>query len=270
MGPDTLTMQLFSRFSVYASAAYCKMPASNSSKLDKEVKLAAKNSLIQSQLGLHPSKIYPYVGGVNGHFVAVDDQYRHVVLTFKGTSDISTVLIDLNATYCEVRLFGEKYQVYRGMWTAALDFYYSATTTLSQIQEALSANPTYALAIVGHSLVRGVAALVTILLSQYALDGGFGTNETTLEGRTIQCFTIGPGACMDNSLAKRTKPIIYTLVSGYDVIPYLSRGLVADICQLTKKVFDCPRQLKCIMIDLLREEELPPGVLLCHLEYLKG
>lgn len=63
MGPDTLTMQLFSRFSVYASAAYCKMPASNSSKLDKEVKLAAKNSLIQSQLGLHPSKIYPYVGG---------------------------------------------------------------------------------------------------------------------------------------------------------------------------------------------------------------
>ncbi|RPB11980.1 alpha/beta-hydrolase [Morchella conica CCBAS932] len=275
MGSDTLTMQLFSRFSVYATAAYCKMPASNGPKPDKEMKLAAKNSMIQSQLGLHPSKIYPYVKEINmlgmakklEHFVAVDDQYRRVVLTFRGTSDLHAVLKDLDALYCEATLWGEKYQVHHGMWTAALDFV-KTTTTLSQIREALSANPTYALAIVGHSLGGGVAALVTILLSRYALNGGFETNAKTLEGRTIECFTIGSGACMDDSLAKRTKSMIYTLVNGYDIVPYLSLGVVADFCQMTRKVFDRPQQLIRIMRDLLLEKP-PSEVLLHHLAYLR-
>ncbi|KAI5837885.1 hypothetical protein DFP73DRAFT_618422 [Morchella snyderi] len=122
MGSDTLTMQRFSRFSLYASAAYCNMPAGypHEPKPDEDTKLATKNSLIQSQLGLHPSKIYPYVQDIHvlgvakklEHFVAVDDTYRRVVLTFKGTNDIHAVLKNLDASYFEAEVWGGKYQVH--------------------------------------------------------------------------------------------------------------------------------------------------------------
>lgn len=213
----------------------------------RRLAIERKTEIVKGQMAKHfenlkPPKVFGYVDGESlrgekglQHFVAINYQDERVVLSFKGTSGMESIFKDLDAKYETFEFCEKKYKVHRGMYNAAKDFL-NEQGTMETIRRALKDHPTYTLTLVGHSLGGGVAALVTVLLSKKRADGGFESNIHDTKARPIECYTIGPAACMNSDLASDTKSMIHTLINGYDVVPYLSTGVLVDLCTSAKEL----------------------------------
>jgi hypothetical protein len=142
--------------------------------------------------------------GIPRHFVARDVATRSIVITVRGTSSFSDVLLDL---LCESAEFSGGY-AHRGMRDAAFGLYFAILPTLCS---ALEDNKGYRLVTVGHSLGAGVAILLTKIL----LDNGF---------ERVKCFAISPPPVFGpmRSVSDEWSDSLECFVHEDDIVPRLS------------------------------------------------
>lgn len=243
----------FHHYSRYATAAYGRSmfkPGTMVAATDREH--------IKRATGLDYKHIDLYVdsNAVRGrymleHFVATDHAMGSVVLAFKGTHGLEGIMKDLRSVYARVPVWGQNYDVHAGMWASARDLV-GHSSTISQIKHRLEENPGYGLAIVGHSLGGGVAALVAIMLAaEQGPRDRFRTNSTTLPGRPIVCYGYGPVPPFDNDLAARSKDMILSLVNKNDIVPSLCHGAILDIKSIGLMLKETPEYYAKIIDGIL-------------------
>ncbi|RPB06841.1 alpha/beta-hydrolase [Morchella conica CCBAS932] len=220
---DSPIAKRFAHYMKYADAAYGTI---NPLKTDEE--------FIADYTGIPRYKVQPYVNknAVRGkamleHFMAVDDREKSVIVALKGTGTLEAALKDVRFLYTEIDLWGQSFQVHGGMWEAAQGLV-QFPLLISQVTEALVANPEYGLVVLGHSLGGGVAGLVAPLLAEPGPDGSFLTNGKTVPGRKIECYGLEPAASLDEQLRQKTKTMTYSLVNKNDIVPALSYGVLQD------------------------------------------
>ena len=90
-------------------------------------------------------------------YVAVDDTHELIVVSFKGTHNLSTMLADIDIPPVDVP-YCSGCQAFDGIWECWLDAEAVVTTA---VNEAVSANPSYKILVSGHSVGAAVATLVT-------------------------------------------------------------------------------------------------------------
>lgn len=175
------------------------------------------------------------------HFVAVDHRAQAVVVTCRGTLGLEDVLTDLTCEYANLELRGTKYRVHKGMLNSALLLIKKDSRLLKTIKSSLEQFPGYGLVLCGHSLGGGVAAILATLLSTppMSASGSYTTTNSYIqalhsshlripEGRQIHCYAYGPPACVSESLRRRTRSLITSVVHGNDCVPSLSFGIIRD------------------------------------------
>src|SRR5690606_33228635 len=167
------------------------------------------------------------------HFICVDHKAHAVVLTCRGTLGLEDVLTDLTCEYSDLKIRDETYRVNKGMLNSALLMLRTRSKVLTTIKLALEQFPSYGLVLTGHSLGGGVAAILSILLSEpkyrSSPNAGFITASSKIpQGRPIHCYAYGPPACVCPRLRKLTTGLITTTVFGADIIPSLSFGMIRD------------------------------------------
>ncbi|CAN8066358.1 unnamed protein product [Agarophyton chilense] len=91
------------------------------------------------------------------YFVGLDETYKTIVISIRGTSSISDLITDL---LCENAPFAGGY-AHSGMKDAAYALY---TSLLPTLRAALQKYPRYSVVVTGHSLGAGVAILLTKIL----------------------------------------------------------------------------------------------------------
>ncbi|KAJ8100573.1 hypothetical protein POJ06DRAFT_253118 [Lipomyces tetrasporus] len=165
------------------------------------------------------------------HFVAVDHVNKTVVLTIRGTLGLEDVLTDLTCEYQEFEWRGKIYKAHRGMLKSALLLKRPSSRVLMTIKVALEElGREYGLVICGHSLGGGVAALLSILISEPAPGGIFVTSgySTLPAGRKIHSYAFGPPATISSDLRMKTRRLTTSVVYGLDIVPCLSLGVLRD------------------------------------------
>lgn len=144
------------------------------------------------------------------HYVAIDRANQCIVLSIRGTLQVGDLLSDLNAAPMEVDLHGADGWVHPGMFAAAT---YVQCSSQGALAVAAAACPGWPLLVTGHSLGGGVAALLTLLLSQGGLPPGLGR---------LHCIALAPAAVVSAPLAEASRDLVTAIVVGSDVIPHLS------------------------------------------------
>lgn len=222
----------FTHFIKYATAAYGKAVAID----PKSMCSPTHQQWIIDHTGLKHANVQKYIdtNAVAGthlteHFVAVDTEKKSVILALMGTLTLAGVMKDLRSTYMKGKVWDEEYDVHTGMWKSAkalVEF----PSIISQIKEGLEANPDFQLLVIGHSLGGGVAALVTCLLAEAPTSstGPFVTNSRTIPGRKIMCYGFEPAPSFEESLAIRSRSMIFSVVNKNDIVPSLCHGAIED------------------------------------------
>ncbi|KAI5810036.1 hypothetical protein DFH27DRAFT_521653 [Peziza echinospora] len=181
------------------------------------------------------------------HFICVDHKAKAIVLTCRGTLGLDDVVTDLTCEYGDLSVRGKTYKVHKGMLNSALLLLRSRNAkVLVTLRDALLANEGYGLIFCGHSLGGGVASILSILLSQPRVGGGYVTTNPPAEllqnnpsssstayahlpeGRPIHCYAYGSPACICSSLRTETRGLVTSIVHGRDIVPSLSFGMVRD------------------------------------------
>ncbi|KAG9242158.1 hypothetical protein BJ878DRAFT_426534 [Calycina marina] len=183
------------------------------------------------------------------HFVSLDHDSKAVILTCRGTLGFEDVLTDLTCDYDEMRHRGASYKVHKGIHASAKRLLTSSV--LLTITAALEEFPDYGLVLCGHSLGGAVSALLAIMISEPSETGtAFVTAQPELPqlllpssdnagtapiqshlpiGHSIHVYAYGPPSCLSPSLRLATRGLITTIVHNYDLVPYLSLGVLHDM-----------------------------------------
>jgi hypothetical protein len=158
--------------------------------------------------------------GIPRHFVARDSSTKSIVITVRGTSSFSDIIVDL---LCESAPFGNGY-AHNGMKNAAYSLYHAILpTVLSGLEE----NEGYTVVTVGHSLGAGVAILLTKIL----LDNGF---------KDVKCFAISPPPVFGpmHAVDREWSDALECFVNEDDIVPRLSlqsaRALAKEMDDINK------------------------------------
>jgi Lipase (class 3) len=158
--------------------------------------------------------------GIPRHFVARDPSRKSIVITVRGTSSFSDIIVDL---LCESAPFGSGY-AHSGMKDAAYSLYHAVLpTVLSGLEE----NEGYTVVTVGHSLGAGVAILLTKIL----LDNGF---------KKVKCFAISPPPVFGpmHAVDRDWSDALECFVNEDDIVPRLSlqsaRALAKEMEDINK------------------------------------
>lgn len=146
-------------------------------------------------------------------YVCIDDVTKSVIIAVRGTLSLEDILTDLVVERAPVYVGGVEGHVHTGMLQSAK--YIRNRIIADRILDlAFQRAEGYRLAITGHSLGGGVAALLAIELRALYPD--------------VICFAFAvPGELVSESLLLYTEEFICTVVLGYDVVPRL--GLVEAI-----------------------------------------
>eukprot|EP00658_Telonema_sp_P-2_P003445 TRINITY_DN11278_c0_g1_i2.p1 TRINITY_DN11278_c0_g1~~TRINITY_DN11278_c0_g1_i2.p1 ORF type:complete len:731 (+),score=116.44 TRINITY_DN11278_c0_g1_i2:176-2368(+) len=155
------------------------------------------------------------------YFVAVDPQWKRVVVSIRGTAALEDVISDLA---CSPSEFGftdrqgvwHQGEAHRGILELAMA---TEPKVLEEVRELLGKHPGFGLVLTGHSLGAGVAALLAL--------------SWVVHFPELDCFLFGCPSILSNHLAHASWDICQSLIIGDDVITRLSlqatNGLVAKL-----------------------------------------
>ncbi|XP_035230504.1 diacylglycerol lipase-beta-like [Stegodyphus dumicola] len=157
-------------------------------------------------------------------YVAVDHQTCSVVVSIRGTLSLSDTLTDLTAE-CD-RLFTDGCPqgvfCHRGMLRAAY-FVKNKLEESHALSDAFALHQSYSLAITGHSLGAGTAALLALLLRPIYPN--------------LRCFAFSPpGGLLSLEAVKYSEDFVMSVTLGDDLVPRLSVPTVED---MKKKLLNC-------------------------------
>ncbi|KAF8793724.1 Sn1-specific diacylglycerol lipase alpha like protein [Argiope bruennichi] len=162
-------------------------------------------------------------------YVAVNHARKYVVIAIRGTRSFSDLLTDIDAETLYFPLEGKhKFKCHRGALRSAL-YLQNKLDELNILERAFSENPTYSLALTGHSLGGSIASILALLLRPKYPD--------------LQCYAYGPMANLSSLGVVETLESVLTVVIGEDMAPRLS----ASSCN----------ELRKQLIDSLRETDTP-------------
>ncbi|GIX66533.1 diacylglycerol lipase-beta [Caerostris extrusa] len=141
-------------------------------------------------------------------YIAIDHAKKYVVIAIRGTRSFSDLITDINA---ETLYFPseskDKFKCHRGALRSAL-FVQNKIKDLNILERAFTENPTYTLALTGHSLGGSIAVILALLLrSQYP---------------NLQCYAYGPLATLSGLGLPETLKYVLSVVVGEDMAPRLS------------------------------------------------
>ncbi|XP_076382439.1 inactivation no afterpotential E isoform X3 [Megalopta genalis] len=173
--------------------------------------------------------------GETPFYVALDYTRKKVVVSIRGTLSMKDVLTDLNAEGEVLPLSPprEDWLGHKGMVQAA-EYIRKKLLEEGIISRALAKDPTrgtdqFGLALVGHSLGGGTAAILAILLRQEYPD--------------LICFSFAPpGGLLSMPAQQYTQEFITSVVVGKDVVPRIGlrqmESLRADLINAIKRSVD--------------------------------
>ncbi|KAL5279792.1 DAGLA.2 family protein [Megaselia abdita] len=184
--------------------------------------------------------------GETPFFVAIDYNYKKIVISIRGTLSMEDILTDLNGENEVLPLneSREDWLCHRGMLHAAL-YIKEKLADQKLIEKALERDPsrqtdTYDLVVVGHSLGAGTASILGILLK-----------ETY---PSLECFCFSPpGGLLSLPVVEYTKTFTTSVIVGEDVIPRLGlrqlENLRADLIHVLKESEDPKwKTLSCCLL----------------------
>lgn len=199
-------------------------------------------------------------------YIIADRPAKAIVVVLRGTASISEVMVDMTCEYEEMaldpswtaadaELFGrdserEGFKVHGGILRAAHHLAGRGSRFLKHLANALEENPGYGLTLVGHSLGAGLASLLGCMWverGKWLTRRGVGLPE----GRRVKVFAYGGfprwdrplptapflylplitgnPAVMDIRLSLLSRPLITSIIAGFDVFPRLCVGSVLDL-----------------------------------------
>jgi len=147
------------------------------------------------------------------HFVAMDHEFRLVVVAVRGTLGVSDTLCDVACTGVALELpDGAAGEAHAGFLRAA-----RALDDLLRpvVRRALLLAPGYQLRLCGHSMGAGVAALLAGLWRK--------------DYPTLHCYGFGPACATTLSLSRSLASHITSVVLGNDFVTRLSLGTITDL-----------------------------------------
>eukprot|EP00401_Gymnodinium_catenatum_P014385 CAMPEP_0117540780 /NCGR_PEP_ID=MMETSP0784-20121206/43675_1 /TAXON_ID=39447 /ORGANISM="" /LENGTH=508 /DNA_ID=CAMNT_0005337445 /DNA_START=43 /DNA_END=1569 /DNA_ORIENTATION=+ len=196
---------------IFASGAY--------GSADKALANDAKGSISAALAGHAEVKTacLPAAGvQLPGHFVAVDQEHRVVVLGVRGTSTLSDAVTDAVGDAVTSPLV-PGVQFHKAMLASAVAV---LERTRNDLTEALQANRGFSVLVTGHSLGAGTAIICSILLKASPLPGS----------PTIRCFAFAPPPVVAPVDAAPVRAVeIITLVNRFDAVP---RASLANVFRL--------------------------------------
>lgn len=157
-------------------------------------------------------------------YVAIDHQTCSVVVAIRGTLSLSDILTDLTAEYDSLYTDGCPQGIFchRGMLQAA-HFVKRKLEESHALSDAFALHQSYSLAITGHSLGAGSAALLAVLLRPIYPN--------------LRCFAFSPpGGLLSLEAVKFSEDFIMSVTLGDDIVPRLSVPTVED---MKRKMFKC-------------------------------
>mmetsp|Transcript_33095 Transcript_33095/g.43572 ORF Transcript_33095/g.43572 Transcript_33095/m.43572 type:complete len:620 (-) Transcript_33095:553-2412(-) len=149
------------------------------------------------------------------HFIMADHKMKRVVLSIRGSKDMSDIAIGARIRPLEIG--GDQY--HGGIATAAVAL---AEQILPRLENLIQQYPDYEFSITGHSLGAGTAALMAILL-RYEFDCRL----------KAVCFACPPVCSLP--MARASTDIVTTVINGHDFVPRFS---AASLAKLKREVND--------------------------------
>ncbi|TRY67654.1 hypothetical protein TCAL_05860 [Tigriopus californicus] len=144
-------------------------------------------------------------------FVAVDQRYRKIVISIRGTLSLEDALTDLCATPSEMTAFDpdlKGFQAHNGILSAA-KYVYDQLVEKHVLDKAFSYYDDYQLVVTGHSLGAGTAVILAFMLRRFYPN--------------TKCYAFSPpGGLLNEMAAKASEHFTISVVVGMDLIPRLS------------------------------------------------
>lgn len=215
------------------------------------LRVYSDDNLAIKSIGLEDEDILVHVQNgeiyLPGHFVAVNHERRHVVVSIWGTKQFHDILVDLNFIQKDVMVVvdGIEYHgnVHRGMWMCAERL---PLELKSLVQDALESHAGYSLVVTGHSMGAGVATLLTLQWHENNL----------FAKRNLHCFALAAPCVLCYKLVQLSilKKSVSSFVLGDDVLSRLSFSTVKEMgCSIARCGSDAD-----IVYELI-EDKLWPG-----------
>ncbi|CAL1266173.1 unnamed protein product [Larinioides sclopetarius] len=141
-------------------------------------------------------------------YVAVNHARKYIVIAIRGTRSFSDLITDIDAETLYFPSEGKhKFKCHRGALRSAL-YLQNKLKELNILERAFLENPTYSLALTGHSLGGSIAAILALLLRP--------------KYPNLQCYSYGPLATLSSLGIVETLENVLTVVIGEDLAPRLS------------------------------------------------
>lgn len=185
------------------------------------------------------------------YFIAMDHQWKSVVLSIRGTMSLESLLVDISVTPESLEEVGKEcgfdgvgHHCHKGMLICAKWIYEDLKQhgLLNELLGPSGSHKDYTLRIVGHSLGAGVSAILSLMLrSQYP---------------SLRCLAFGaPGCVFDAALSKECSKWTTSFIVDCDFVARLSKesvealrndvlNMIARIKVPKHKVFELQRLKK--------------------------
>ncbi|KAJ7473836.1 lipase [Mycena galericulata] len=197
----------FVRYTKYSSAAY---------KYSHEI----YQRLCPRPLG--NTLVHAFERGRTQGFIARDDDRKEIVVSFRGTFDLTDAITDIKFTKVKFEVPGlsEIIRVHRGFMAAHEDV---AADALSTVKNVLK-NPKYTeytIVVTGHSLGGAIACIAATILKGELLKGG---RPDTL----VKLYTFGQPRVGEAKFAKYVEKVlgednIFRVVHTRDLVPHVPK-----------------------------------------------
>ncbi|KXN68902.1 alpha/beta-hydrolase, partial [Conidiobolus coronatus NRRL 28638] len=191
----------------YASAAYCPQAKLTSWNCTNCVGYASNSSEV----------IYFQNAGVDSAgYIAVNKILKLIVLSYRGTNDLSNWLYDTDIKLTSAGLSGQSSnaQIHSGFNDMAMSL---LSQTTSSLKSAIGKYPDYKVVITGHSLGGAIASLIGFQLGQ----------ANVVSWDKLNVITYGQPRIGNPDFATylNTKPWTFTRVTSYSDLVAISPGI---------------------------------------------